>query len=248
MLVMEIRFPPPRRRANLTATEAPMTITTCIFDAYGTLFDVNAAARDVAAEPGQEQLAALWPDLARDWRRKQLEYSWLRTIAGRFIDFWEVTQDSLDWAMDAHGLHDAALRARLLAVYKELPAYPEVPEMLRALKEAGKTVAILSNGSKAMLQAAVRSAGIGEYLDDVLSVDEVHLYKPHMRVYDLVTDLFDVAQSEVMFVSSNGWDAAGAAGYGFATVWVNRAGEPQDRLWSSPHRILHDLTTIPELA
>ena len=137
---MEIRFPPPRSRANLTATEAPMTITTCIFDAYGTLFDVNAAAREVAAEPGQEQLAALWPDLARDWRRKQLEYSWLRTIAGRFIDFWEVTQDSLDWAMDAHGLHDAALRARLLAVYKELPAYPEVPEMLRALKEAGKIV------------------------------------------------------------------------------------------------------------
>ena len=157
---MEIRFPPPRSRANLTATEAPMTITTCIFDAYGTLFDVNAAAREVAAEPGQEQLAALWPDLARDWRRKQLEYSWLRTIAGRFIDFWEVTQDSLDWAMDAHGLHDAALRARLLAVYKELPAYPEVPEMLRALKEAGKTVAILSNGSKAMLHAALRSAGI----------------------------------------------------------------------------------------
>ncbi len=224
-----------------------MSITTCIFDAYGTLFDVNAAARHVAAEPGQEQLAAVWPKLATDWRTKQLEYTWLRTIAGRHIDFWQVTQDGLDWAMDANELHDSALRAKLLALYKELPAFPEVPQMLAALKAKGMNVAILSNGSPEMLVAAVRSAGIGESLDDVLSVEEVGVYKPHMHVYDMVFDRFGVTQDKVLFVSSNGWDAAGAAGYGFATVWVNRAGQPPDRLYATPHRVLHDLTTIPEL-
>jgi 2-haloacid dehalogenase len=224
-----------------------MTITTCVFDAYGTLFDVNAAARTVASEPGQEQLAQLWPKLAADWRQKQLEYSWLRTIADRHIDFWQITQDGLDWAMEAAGLHNNALRAKLLAVYKELPAYPEVPAMLKALKEKGKTIAILSNGSPAMLQSAVISAGIGEYLDDVLSVEECHLFKPHIRVYDLVGENFGVPQTEVLFASSNGWDAAGAAGYGFATVWVNRSGQPVDRLYATPHRILRDLSTIPEL-
>lgn len=224
-----------------------MPITTCVFDAYGTLFDVNAAARQIAGEPGQDQLAAVWPKLAADWRAKQLEYSWLRTIADRHVDFWQVTQDGLDWAMEASDLHDNALRARLLAVYKELPAYPEVPAMLRALKEKGKTVLILSNGAPAMLQAAVRSAGIGEFLDDVLSVEECGQYKPHMRVYDLVGENFNVTQTEVLFASSNGWDAAGAAGYGFASVWVNRAGLPVDRLYAAPHRILRDLSVIPEL-
>ncbi len=224
-----------------------MSITTCIFDAYGTLFDVNAAARIVAAEPGQAPLAALWPKLAQDWRAKQLEYSWLRTIADRHIDFWQITQDALDWAIDAHGLHDNALRAKLLAVYKELPAYPEVPAMLKALKAKGKTIAILSNGSPEMLQSAVISAGIGAYLDDVLSVEEIGLFKPHMRVYDLVGENFNVPQTEVLFASSNGWDAAGAAGYGFASVWVNRNGLPVDRLYASPHRILRDLSTVPEL-
>ena len=224
-----------------------MTITTCIFDAYGTLFDVNAAARSVAKEPGQAQLAAVWGTLSADWRRKQLEYSWLRSISGTYISFWQVTQDALDWAMDNNGLHDNALRAKLLSVYKELPAYAEVPAMLKALKEKDVNIAILSNGSPDMLVNAVRSAGIGEYLDDVLSVEEVQIYKPHNLVYDLVWDRFDVPQAEVLFASSNGWDAAGASGYGFGTVWVNRDDAPQDRLWAAPHRILKDLKTIPDL-
>ncbi len=224
-----------------------MTITTCIFDAYGTLFDVNAAARQVASEPGQAQLAAVWGTLSKDWRTKQLEYSWLRAISGTHIPFWQVTQDALDWALDNNGLHDNALRAKLLSVYKELPAFPEVPAMLKALKEKDVNVAILSNGSPEMLVNAVRSAGIGEYLDDVLSVEEVQIYKPHNLVYDMVWDRFDVPQAEVLFASSNGWDAAGAAGYGFGTVWVNRAGLPQDRLWAAPHRTLPDLSTIPDL-
>ena len=224
-----------------------MTITTCIFDAYGTLFDVDAAARNVAKEPGQAQLAAVWGTLSQDWRTKQLEYSWLRAIAGRHIPFWQVTQDALDWAMENNGLADNALRAKLLSVYKECPAFPEVADMLKALKEKGMNVAILSNGSPDMLVSAVRSAGIGEYLDEVLSVEEVQIYKPHTHVYDMVWDRFDVPQTDVLFASSNGWDAAGAAGYGFGTVWVNRKGVPQDRLWTAPHRTLSDLKSIPDL-
>ena len=224
-----------------------MTIKTCIFDAYGTLFDVNAAARMVSTEPGYQRLAEVWPRLAQDWRNKQLEYSWLRTIADRHIDFWEITQDSLDWAMEASDLHDNALRARLLAIYKELPAFPEVPEMLEAVKAKGVEVAILSNGSPEMLVSAVRSAGIGPHLDDVLSVEEVHTFKPHRSVYALVFDRFGRVQSEVLFVSSNGWGAASAAAYGFATVWVNRTGQPVDRLYGRPHRILNDLKAIPDL-
>ena len=224
-----------------------MTITNCIFDAYGTLFDVNAAARVVAGEPGQEQLAEVWPTLAATWRTKQLEYSWLRAIGGRHIPFWQVTQDALDYAMEAQGLHDNKLRAKLLGVYKELPAYPEVPAMLQALKDKGMACAILTNGSPDMIVHAVRSAGIGPMLDDVLSVEEVGIYKPHRHVYDMVFDHFGATQDQVLFASSNGWDAAAAAGYGFATVWVNRAGLPQDRLWATPHRVLPDLSTIPDL-
>lgn len=224
-----------------------MTITTCIFDAYGTLFDIEAAAREVAKQPGQSQLAAVWGTLSKDWRAKQLEYTWLRAIGGRHIPFWQVTQDALDWAMENNGLRDNALRAKLLAVYKECPAFPEVPAMLKALKEKDVQIAILTNGSPDMIVPAVRSAGIGEYLDDVLSVEDAGIYKPHASVYDLVWDRFDVPQSEVLFASANGWDAAGAAGYGFATVWVNRNDAPQDRLWAAPHRTLKDLKTIPDL-
>ena len=224
-----------------------MPVTTCVFDAYGTLFDVAAAARLAAAEPGREALAAHWPQIARDWRTKQLEYSWLRAVAGRHCDFWQVTSDGLDWALEAAGLADAELRARLLALYRELAPYPEVAEMLDALKAAGKATAILSNGSRDMLDAAVASAGIGRLLDAVLSVDEVGVFKPAPAVYDMVGARFGVAPGEVLFVSSNGWDAAAAAGYGFRAVWVNRAGAPVDRLWARPDWIVADLTSVPEL-
>ena len=226
-----------------------MTITTCIFDAYGTLFDVAAAAREAAAEPGRETFAAHWPKVAEHWRLKQLQYSWLRAITGAHTDFWEVTQNGLDWALEASGLDgDTALRDRLLQLYWELSAYPEVPAMLAALKAAGLNTAILSNGSLPMLDGAVQSAGVGDLLDDVLSVDSVGIFKPARAVYDLVGDRFGCTPSEVLFVSSNGWDAAGAAGYGFNTAWVNRAGDPVDRLPWTPHHILSDLTTIPDLA
>ncbi|WP_170460240.1 haloacid dehalogenase type II [Ruegeria arenilitoris] len=226
-----------------------MAITTCVFDAYGTLFDVAAAARQAAAEPGQDALRDKWPELANHWRLKQLQYTWLRAVADAHADFWDVTQDGLDWALEATGLQgDPALRQRLLDLYWELQAYPEVPAMLKALKDGGMQTAILSNGSPPMLEGAVRSAGIGGVLDDILSVESVGVFKPHARVYDLVCDRFGCERSNVLFVSSNGWDAAGASGYGFVTAWVNRASEPMDRLPWTPAHVLSDLTSIPELA
>ncbi len=226
-----------------------MAITTCVFDAYGTLFDVAAAARQAAAEPEFAALSERWPALANHWRLKQLQYTWLRAITHAHTDFWEVTQNGLDWALEATGLDgDAALRQRLLDLYWELQAYPEVPDMLRALKDGGLQTAILSNGSPDMLSGAVESAGIGPVLNDVLSVESVGIFKPDSKVYDLVGQRFGCADDEVLFVSSNGWDAAGAAGYGFDTVWVNRAGEPVDRLPWTPRNVLTDLTRIPEVA
>jgi 2-haloacid dehalogenase len=225
-----------------------MTITTCVFDAYGTLFDVAGAARKAAAEPGQEALAALWPRLAEDWRRKQLEYTWLRAITGDHTDFRAVTGDGLDWAMEAAGLNNPALRDRLMALYDELPAYSEVHEMLKTLKSRGFATAILSNGSPAMLDSAITSAGIGNSLDAVLSVESAGVFKPSARVYDLVGEYFAASPRNVLFVSSNGWDVCSAAAYGFTTAWVNRAGLPMDRLSAQPAHVLPDLTAIPEIA
>lgn len=224
-------------------------IKVCVFDAYGTLFDVAAAAREAAAEPGRAALAEVWENLARDWRLKQLQYTWLRAVSGTHADFWQVTQDGLDWALEAAGLEgDAGLRARLLDLYFELSAYPEVPRMLERLKGLGKAAAILSNGEPKMLAGAVESAGIGHLLDDVLSVESVGVFKPHPSTYDLVGKRFGVGPAEVLFVSSNGWDATHAAGRGFVSAWANRAGEPMERLPWKPDHILSDLTRIPEIA
>ena len=225
-----------------------MPIKACVFDAYGTLFDVAAAAREAAAEPGRAAFAAVWQKVATDWRLKQLQYTWLRAVAGAHTDFWEVTQNGLDWALEACGLDDPELRERLLALYFQLSAYPEVPMMLATLKEDGFATAILSNGEPKMLAGAVESAGVAGVLDDVLSVEGVGVFKPHASVYGLVGQRFGTAPDEVLFVSSNGWDAACATGYGFRTVCVNRAGEPMDRLPWRPAHVLRDLTTIPELA
>ncbi len=226
-----------------------MPITTCVFDAYGTLFDVAAAARQAASEPDFAYFEPVWPALAEHWRQKQLQYTWLRAVADAHDDFWTVTQQGLDWAMEKAGVGgDAVLRERLLALYWELQCYPEVPEMLVSLKQSGLQTAILSNGSLDMLSGAVDSAGIAAFLDDVLSVEDVGVFKPHARVYDLVGQRFGCAKEEVLFVSSNGWDAACATGYGFSTVWVNRAEEPMDRLPWTPSQVLADLTGIPALA
>ncbi len=222
-------------------------IKVCIFDAYGTLFDVAAAARELAAEPGRERFAQVWPQVSSDWRLKQLQYSWLRAITGDYCDFWQVTQDGLDWALARAEQTDPELREALLGLYWRLSAYAEVPDMLRALKDGGLSTGILSNGSPAMLSGAVESAGIGNLLDDVLSVEAVGIFKPATVVYDLVGHRFSCDPGEVLFVSSNGWDAAGASAYGFQTLWVNRAGEPADNLPGRPAHEAADLTGVPHL-
>jgi 2-haloacid dehalogenase len=223
-------------------------IRAAVFDAYGTLFDVSSAARRLAETPGREVLAPRWRQVSADWRRKQLEYTWLRAAAGAHADFWQVTGDGLDWALDAAGLAGAGLRDDLMALYRELSAYPDVPDVLSRLKSGGLLTGILSNGSPGMLDAAVRSAGIGDRLDRVLSVEAVAVFKPAPAVYDLVGAAFSVAPGEVLFVSSNGWDAAAASGRGFATVWVNRDEAPAERLPWAPKWQLPDLTGVPELA
>lgn len=225
-----------------------MTITTCVFDAYGTLFDVAAAAREAAAEPDFTYFSDHWPEIANTWRLKQLQYTWLRAVSDHHIDFWQVTQDGLDFALEASGLgNDSSLRERLLALYWELSAYDEVPKMLAELKKMDLNTAILSNGSPEMLAGAVSSAGLSSLLDDSLSVEDVGIFKPHKSVYDLVGKRFDCTVSEVLFVSSNGWDAAAASAYGFHSLWVNRAGDPMDRLAAKPHFVQSDLTQIPRL-
>lgn len=226
-----------------------MPITTVVFDAYGTLFDVAAAARECAAEPGREALAPIWQKLAADWRTKQIEYTWWRAVSDAHTDFWAVTQDGLDYALELNKLDgDAELRERLLALYWHLSAYPEVPAMLAALKADGLTTAVLSNGSPDMLNGAVRSAGLHGVLDELLSVQDVGIFKPHRSVYDLVMSRFDCTPAQVLFVSSNCWDACAAVKQGFVTVWVNRAGLPMERLPWTPNITLRDLTTIPTIA
>jgi len=220
-----------------------------VFDAYGTLFDVAAPARRVAAEPQFAPFAPHCGAVARDWRQKQLEYSWIRAVTGAHADFWTVTGEALDWALDASGLGaEAGLRDRLLALYREPDAYADVAPALARLRAARLGTAILSNGEPAMLDAAVEAAGIGGSLDAILSVEAAGVFKPARAVYDLVGQEFGTAKDEVLFVSANGWDAAAASGYGFATAWVNRGGAPRDRLPWLPDHELADLSGVPELA
>lgn len=227
-------------------SSAPPPLRAVVFDAYGTLLDVTAAARRASAEPGGEKLADGWPRLADDWRRKQLEYTWLRAASGDHADFARVTQDALDWALEAAGLaDDPDLRARLLDLYRDLDAYPEVAAVLRDLRGRELRLAILSNGTPDMLARATEAAGIADLFDAVLSVEDAGVFKPSPRVYDLVEQRLGVSRDAVLFVSANGWDAGCGAGYGFATFWVNRAGAPVDRLTARPDHQHPDLTALP---
>jgi 2-haloacid dehalogenase len=194
-----------------------------VFDAYGTLFDVHAAVRRHAAEIGPDAAA-----LSALWRAKQLEYSWTRALAGRYRDFWQLTEDALDHAFQKVPSAPRHMREALLDAYRTLDAYPEVIDVLTALRAAGAQTAILSNGSPAMLELAVKAARIGDLLDDILSVDAIGAYKPLPAVYELVTVRFRVFPDAVSFQSSNRWDIAGATAFGFRTVWINRTGEPDE--------------------
>lgn len=217
-------------------------VAACVFDAYGTLFDLDRITAGAADALGDR--AAALSDL---WRRKQLEYTWLRSLMGRHSDFWHVTGESLDYALGALGMADPALRARLMEAYLAPPLFPDVLAALRTLREAGFKTAILSNGSPTMLTSAVKSADLNDLIDKVLSVEAVSVFKPHPSVYRLATDEFDCASGQVAFVSSNGWDVAGAAAFGFQTVWVNRRRVPREVLPPSPHAEIATLAELPAL-
>jgi len=207
-----------------------------VFDAYGTLFDVHAAVRRHAG--------AIGPDgqlLSEIWRAKQLEYSWVRTLMGSYLDFWQLTEQALDFAFRKVPSADRALRQELLDAYWQLDCYPEVPAVLKALKAEGARIAILSNGSPAMLEAAVRSAALDQVLDDVFSVDEVRRFKTDPAVYDMVSTGWRLYPDAVSFQSSNRWDVAGATRFGFRTVWINRTSQPDEYQDLKPGLILPSL-------
>ncbi len=223
-----------------------MPLNTCVFDAYGTLFDVSAAARTAANEPNREVFKEVWPGVSNIWRMKQLQYTWLRSMTETYTDFWSITQDSLDFALETHKLqNDLALKERLLALYWELQPYSEVSRVLKELKKNGIKTAILSNGSPEMLSGAVKSSNLYEVIDEIISVETVKIFKPSAQVYKQVENIIGCYKSEVLFVSSNGWDIAGAAGFGFETTWVNRLQDPIDRLPHKPMHIVEDLISIP---
>lgn len=216
-------------------------IRACVFDAYGTLFDVHAAVARLRPEVGERADA-----LSQLWRAKQLEYTWLRSLMGRHADFWQVTGDALDYALERTG-GDAALRAPLMQAYLSLDAYPEVADVLPRLRASGRKLAILSNGAPAMLAAAVDNAGIGALLDAVLSVEEVGVYKPDPRVYRLAVERLGVQAEGIAFLSSNAWDVHGAAAFGLRPVWVNRVNAPAERLPGGAEHSLSDLSGLPGL-
>ncbi|NBR40755.1 MAG: haloacid dehalogenase type II [Alphaproteobacteria bacterium] len=212
-----------------------------VFDVYGTLLDVDAAAREAAAEPGMAALEDNWAQLSASWRQRQLSYSWLRTLMGEYIDFWQITSDALDVTLNELEISDADVRERLLQLYTRLSAYDEVPEQLRLMKEQGHQLGVLSNGSPSMLQSALESAKILGFLDQVLSVDDIGIYKPDRRVYAQVTEAYGCAPGDVTFFSSNNWDVAGAGTFGFRTIWVNRAGRIWDDLPRSPDHVVSSI-------
>lgn len=207
-----------------------------IFDAYGTLFDVHAAVRRHAADIGPEG-----PKLSEIWRAKQLEYSWVRTLMDAYVDFWQLTEQALDFAFLKVPSVDPAMRSKLLDAYWRLDCYPEVPAVLRGLKDNGARIAILSNGSPAMLEAATRSAGLDLIVDEVFSVDSVRRFKTDQSVYDLVASSWRLYPAAISFQSSNRWDIAGATKFGCRTVWINRLGQPDEYKDLPPSLILPSL-------
>ena len=224
-------------------TDAPLAgIKACVFDAYGTLFDFAAAARGCRDVLGTDtdKLTVLWRD-------KQLQYTWLRSLAGRYADFWQVTGDALDFALETLGIDRPGLRDRLMTLYLTLETFPEVRDVLRRLKQGGLRTAILSNGSPKMLDAIVKGNNLEGLLDAVLSVDAVGVYKTHPTVYQLAVDRLGVPAAQISFQSSNAWDAYAASAFGMRVVWCNRYGQRRERLPGNPDCEVRSLAELPAL-
>ena len=216
-------------------------IRACVFDAYGTLFDVNSPVQKLATEIGDKAT-----DLALLWRQKQLEYTWLRSLMGVHADFWHVTGDALDYSLEALKIEDVGLRDELMTLYLKLDAYPDVVEALKALRAKGKRMAILSNGSPSMLDSAVRAAGLEKSFDMVLSVEDVGIYKPSRRVYRHAMQKLQIQDApSICFVSANSWDAQAAAQFGFQVVRLVRSGGQDDRV---PGKVSAKIESLSELA
>ncbi len=224
-------------------SQEPLTgVRACVFDAYGTLFDFATASekcRDVLGA-NVERVTALWRD-------KQLQYTWLLAAQQRHRDFRQVTSDALDFVLETLAIDRARVHQRLMDLYLSLEPFPEVPDALRRLKSMGLRMAILSNGTPSMLAAVVASAGMGGLFDAVLSVEEVGVFKPHAKVYQLAVDRLGVPAAAIAFQSSNAWDAYAASAFGMQVVWCNRGGQPRERLPGHPDREIRSLAELPAL-
>ena len=217
-------------------------IKACVFDAYGTLFDVHSAVGKHRARLGDvaDQVSAVW-------RTKQLEYTWLRSLMGRHADFWQVTREALDFAFEMHAVKDSELSADLMEAYLQLTCYPEVPAALAELKARGFVIAILSNGTPAMLEAAVKNSRLEEVIPQIFSIETTGVFKPDPRVYQIAVDELSLKPEEIVFQSSNAWDAAGAAAFGLKVAWINRFGQSPERLPGKPQVEIKDLSELPKV-
>ena len=220
----------------------PIAVSACVFDAYGTIFDFASAAARCSDVLGDKAAA-----VTTLWRDKQLQYTWLRSLQGRHSDFWQVTGDALDFTLETLGLAEAGVRDRLMGLYRALDCFPEVPDVLRRLKDAGFVTAILSNGSPSMLADVVAAAKLDGLLDHVWSVEEVGVFKTHPRVYQLAVDRLGVAPGAISFQSSNAWDAHAASAFAMRVVWCNRYGQRRERLPGAPDREVRSLAALPAL-
>tara|TARA_Y100001970_G_scaffold68518_1_gene87281 strand:+ start:2700 stop:3362 length:663 start_codon:yes stop_codon:yes gene_type:complete len=212
-----------------------------VFDAYGTLFDVNSAA-----EKCKDRIGDKWEGFANYWRTTQLEYTWLRSLMKRHQDFWQITEDSLDKSIAAFKI-DKSTRKELLNLYKELSAFPEVKKVLEELKKKQFKLAILSNGTPSLLKHLVRSSNLENVFDDIFSIEEVKIYKPDPRVYDMPVNKYNVKKSEITFLSANTWDVSGGGNYGYNAIWVNRRDGVFDNLDYKPKNEVKNLNQLLDL-
>jgi 2-haloacid dehalogenase len=215
-------------------------IKACVFDAYGTLFDIHAPTAAIADDLGDKAQS-----LSEMWRAKQLQYTWLRSLMDEYTEFWQVTGEGLDYALAAHDIDNPDIRQRLMDLYLTIDAYPDASATLQQLKDAGYATGILSNGSPDMLAAAVNNSRLAPLLDEVMSVHDVGIYKPSPLVYQLAVDRMGVSPQEICFVSANAWDASGAANFGFQVAHLNRFGQPAEGLPGTPKAVMESLSDLP---